>query len=251
VTAVERPNLKAEVMAYIRRAVLSGELPPGSKIKQDEIASHLGVSKLPVREALIALEAEGVVDNRARRGAFVAQLTEQDVREHFAIYGALAALATERAATTLGDADLDRLGSLTEQMSQARTIRSWQPLNDAFHHTVNEAGASRRLLSLLGQLARTIPIEFAGRGGVPDWTYQDHVAIVDALRSGDAARAGRLMREHLERGADEAVAALHAAGFWPAGNGAVSGPLPHLLRPSDQSNDRSSQSDDGSRTQLA
>jgi DNA-binding GntR family transcriptional regulator len=247
VNAVERPNLKAEVMAYIRRAVLSGELRPGSKINQDEIAGHLGVSKLPVREALIALEAEGIVDNLARRGAFVAQLTEQDVREHFAIYGALAALATERAAATLDDADLDRLGSLAEQMRQARTIGSWQPLNDAFHHTVNEAGASRRLLSLLGQLARTIPIEFAGRAGIPEWTYRDHAAIVEALRSGDAPSAGRLMREHLERGADEAVAALRAAGFWPEVNGATGGTSARPVRTSG----RDVQSAGRSRTQLA
>jgi DNA-binding GntR family transcriptional regulator len=247
VTAPDRPNLKVEVMAYIRRAVLSGDLPPGSKIKQDEIAGLLGVSKLPVREALIALEAEGIVDNLARRGAFVAQLSEQDVREHFAIYGALAALATERAAATLDDADLDRLASLTEQMRGAGTIRSWQSLNDSFHHTVNEAGASRRLLSLLGQLARTIPIQFAGRAGIPEWTYLDHVAIVDALRSRDAPAAGVLMREHLERGAEEAVVALRAGGFWQGDGDGVS--TEAGSRPRRRPGGRP-QSAEGSRTQL-
>jgi DNA-binding GntR family transcriptional regulator len=190
-------------------------LKPGSKIRQDELAERLGVSKLPVREALIALEAEGLVQNFARRGAFVAPLTPDDVREQFAIYGTLSGLAAERAAQQMTETDFAALDALlTEMASATPAIDRWQKLNNEFHRRINDAGASHRLSVMLGHAGLAIPVDIHGRNDMPAWTNTDHAEILGYLRAGDSAAVSHAMRVHLDRGADEAIAGLTAAGFW-------------------------------------
>ena len=87
-----RENLKESVVHEIRQLIMSGQLRAG-EIDQYDLAERLRVSRLPVREALIVLENEGLVDQIARRGAFVASLTPQDIRDHYEIYGVISSLA--------------------------------------------------------------------------------------------------------------------------------------------------------------
>ena len=81
---VPQPSvLKQRAAQEIRRRIFAGEMRPGSKVDQDAIAADLGISKLPVREALIALDGEGIIQVAPRRGAFVAELSREDVRDHY------------------------------------------------------------------------------------------------------------------------------------------------------------------------
>src|ERR1700737_4782428 len=103
---------------YIRRLIFDGELRPGARVPQDEIAQTLGISRIPVREALIALERAGWVTIELHRGAFVSVLDEQAVRDHYELYGIVYGFAARRAiargTTGVGPALLEIAASLQE-----------------------------------------------------------------------------------------------------------------------------------------
>lgn len=211
----ERPNLKQEVGVYLRDQILSGALRPGDKIDQDTTAAELGVSKLPVREALITLETEGLVENVARRGSFVSPLVPDDVLDHYAIYGLVAGLAAERAATRLSDEDLEYLERLAHKMETSDHPAEQEELNFQFHQLINKAGSSRRLLSVIRLLANNMPRQFFEFAA--DWpkrAHQDHRRIIAALRSRDAAAAARATTDHLREGGQYAVRVLREGGLW-------------------------------------
>ena len=211
----EQPTLKDQVARHIREQVLSGELRPGHKIDQDALAGELGVSKLPVREALIVLEGEGLVDNIARRGAFVASLTPEDVLDHYAIYGMVSGLAAERATERLTDDDLAELEDLVGRMADTGDAQEQEELNFLFHKVVHRAGGSRRLNAVLRLLSHTIPARFFEfTTDWPDRANADHREILHALRARDATRSRELVFEHLRAGGEYAVRALESNGFW-------------------------------------
>lgn len=210
-----QPNLKEQVSSHIRELILSGELRPGQRIDQDELAEDLGVSKLPVREALIVLEGEGLVDNVARRGAFVAPLTREDVRDNYVIYGIVSGLAARRAAERLSDEEIDVIGEIVTRMEQSADPAEQEELNFVFHRTINRAGGSRRLTSVLRLLSNTIPAGFFEfTTDWPERARDDHRRILQALRTRDAEGAAQLISEHLRAGGEFAVRMLEEARFW-------------------------------------
>ena len=155
-----RTNLKDVVADHIRNLIFSGQLRPGQKVDQDEIAEVLGVSKLPVREALIVLENEALVRGVPRRGVFVAPLTPDDVFDHYEIYGMVEGIAARRAAQNLSDAELEKLAEITAQMHQDDLPERQEKLNYEFHRTINIAGGTPKLLTVLHALSKTMPARF-------------------------------------------------------------------------------------------
>ena len=101
-------NLKDEAASYIRAAITSGDLPARSRIDQDVVAQALGISRAPVREALIELTQKGFVDAILRRGAFVAELTPADIEDYYEVVASVFGLTTRRA------------------VSRAKSLKSWQ-----------------------------------------------------------------------------------------------------------------------------
>ncbi|TSD94115.1 GntR family transcriptional regulator [Skermania sp. ID1734] len=208
-------GLKESVAEEIRRAIFAGGLRPGSRIDQDSIAERLGVSKLPVREALIGLEVEGIVEIVPRRGAFVARLSRDDIRDHYWMLGVISGMAAERAASRISAASLAELAELADQMESGAANADEEKLNFQFHRLINKAAASRRLNSELKRLNGAIPLGFYESH--PDWAqtgHRDHREILEALkgRSGSTARA--LTESHFLHGGNQAVAFLEARGFW-------------------------------------
>lgn len=224
---LRRDNLKGDIERHLREMIFSGRLPPGQKVDQERLADDLGVSKLPVREALIGLEKEGLIENVPRRGAFVASLTPDDIRDHYQIYGLVSGLAAERAASTLGAEELKRLGAIQREMELGAQRDKPDPqllesLNDEFHRIINRAGGSRRLSAVIRSLAGSIPpgfFEFTT--GWIDIAHVDHMGILNALETGDGKAAATAVADHLARSGDRAVMLLHARGFWPDGVGAT------------------------------
>lgn len=210
-----RPNLKDEIASHVRSLILSGSLRPGDRVPQDDVATALAVSRLPVREALIALEAEGLVENLPRKGSYVAMLEPEDVIDHFMVVGLLSGVAAERAAGRITAASLAELEELCGRMERTTDAAEQEALNTRFHALINRAGSSLRLRSMLRSLSRSIPSTFFE---MPtdwrEWAGHDHRAIVAALRGGDGAEAARLTREHLRNGGEAAVSGLRAVGFW-------------------------------------
>lgn len=214
-----RANLKEGVAAHVRARIFSGDLRPGSKIDQDQLAADLGVSKLPVREALITLESEALIENIARRGAFVARLTRADVQDHYNVFGIVSGLAAERAATRLTDDELRRLGELAGAMEKSTSPEEQEQLNFDFHRTINVRGASRRLRSVLRLLGNSLPTRFFVSH--PQWAdvaHVDHRAILAALQARDAAQARAATEHHLRDSAELAVQILAERGVWHEGD---------------------------------
>ncbi|WP_052665778.1 GntR family transcriptional regulator [Nitriliruptor alkaliphilus] len=210
-------SLKDLAAAEIRQRIFSGDLKPGSKVDQETLAAELGMSKLPVREALISLDSEGLIHSIARRGSFVAELTREDIRDHYQIFGTVAGLAAERAATALTDDELKRLAQTLDEMESTDDPVRQEELNHEFHRVINIAGRSRRLTSVLGLLSKSLPSHFYEfHTSWSDTAHKDHRRILRALKARNADRAGRAMSDHLRRGADHAVAFLESAGFWDA-----------------------------------
>jgi DNA-binding GntR family transcriptional regulator len=209
------PSLKDTAADEIRRRVFSAELPPGSKIDQEGLARDLGISRVPVREALITLHDEGIVENIARRGAFVAPLSREDVHDHYRLIGLVSGLAAERAAEHITEAEVTQLRALAAGIEASGSVAEEEGLNHEFHRLINRAARSRRLSSVLGMLVNAIPGTFYESHS--DWStqaHEDHRNTVEALASGDGARARQEIEHHFLGAADRAVEFLDARSFW-------------------------------------
>jgi len=216
-TRFRRQNLKQDVARYLRDQIFSGVLKPGERIDQDGLAEAVGVSRLPVREALIKLEAEGMVVNLPRRGAFVAQLAPEDITDHFEMYGVLSGVAAARAAS-LGSTQLvDDITEISSRMRNATDPDAHDQLNFRFHQLINKAGASGRLVSVLRILSDNMPSHFFTSNN--EWAFRErafaeHDQIVAAIRAGDSAGAASAVANHFRHVGEQAEHSLRAAGFW-------------------------------------
>jgi DNA-binding GntR family transcriptional regulator len=199
-----RAERTADVVARrIAQAILSGELPPGTRLREENLARSFSVSRTPVREALILLSASGLAHVEPNRGATVLQLTADDVSE---VYHLRAVLEAESAAMAAGRITpevaallfkiCDRMGELHESPASEQLAADTQ-----FHYTIAEASGSPRLHALVRQVSA---IPEAYRSAIP-YTGADmgeaerqHRTIAEAIRLQDHARARRLMRSHVE-----------------------------------------------------
>lgn len=210
---LRRGGLADEVAAYVRDLILTGALHPGVKINQDAVGEAVGVSRSPIREALVVLGQEGLVDVTPRRGAFVARLTPGDIIDHYELYGIVSGRAAAIAADALKDEDLEQLESIHARF-RVGTDEDLSALNDEFHRLINTA-APRRTRWLLRHLVRSVPTayyEFAG--GWDAHAVEDHRGILEALLDHDAEAARLAMEAHLHDSGVAAVESLTARGFW-------------------------------------
>ena len=210
-----RGNLADEVADHIRDAILTGRLRPGTRIDQDAIAKDMGVSRLPVREALISLDQEGLIRTLPRRGAYVERVQREDIADHYQLFGTVAGLAAARAVARLDDEGLARLEAVQNEMSHSDNPHEQERLNFEFHRIINTACGSRRISSLLKMLTRSLPMHYFEF--VPEWPEQalhQHADIIEAFRRRDPAGAQRAMEQHLFASARHAVAALERLDFF-------------------------------------
>ena len=221
---VNHPSLKDAAAAYLREQILTGKLTPGTKIDQDEISEALGMSRLPVREALIELAQESLVDAVPRRGAFVAHLERADIIDHYRIFGLISGLAGSRAATSLTNDQLAELRRIHESFVAATDPEDQAHWNHEFHRIINHAGGSRRLSSVLGLLSRSLPVRYFEF--VPNWaaiSAGHHARILVALEAHDAHEAQRMLEHHLAESGDLAVEILQEMGYWDRDDGKLAG----------------------------
>jgi DNA-binding GntR family transcriptional regulator len=217
--AGSRSTLVDDVARIIRESIFSGRIPPGSKLQQEATAAQLGISRLPVRQAFIKLESEGLVYQLGNRGTFVAPLAKRDILDHFVLFGMVSGHAAAATAEQLTDemlANLERLNerSLTSSTAEERIRANW-----AFHAALNKGGASRRTLAVLKSMSNTIP---QGRFAVEDLDEArvEHEAILAALRAHDPAAAQAAVVAHLRSSGERTVAKMDESGFWGPDNSA-------------------------------
>jgi DNA-binding GntR family transcriptional regulator len=196
------PTAQQFVLRELRRAITSGELKPGAPIRQDVLADRLGVSRLPLREALKTLEGESLVVHEPHRGYFVAELSLADLREVYCIRGILEAEAVRRAVGRMDAAAFDELEAAQREVeaeAAAGDVVAMAAANRRFHFSLYEAAGMPRLLKLIATLWDTTDayrsLYYADPGN-RDHVLHEHHAVLDAVRTGAAEEAVRLLDEH-------------------------------------------------------
>ncbi|MCG8922025.1 GntR family transcriptional regulator [Lentzea sp. CC55] len=192
-----RKGAAGQAADHIRAAVLSGELPAGTPLREPDLAARLGVGRGTVHEALGFLEREGLVVSELHRVAEVRELTPQDVEELYTLRAALDVLAMRTAAGK----DTAALEAVVEKMRHARTDAERVALDIEFHDAVYAATGHRRLVEAWRAIRSQVHLFLLARA-VGDAAYRDllvpeHAALVAVLNGGDADEAGQAAEDHL------------------------------------------------------
>ncbi len=191
------------VFEFLRDAILSGRLRSGTHLVQDRVASELNVSRVPVREALLQLEAEGLVCMEAHRGATVVRLSPDEIAEVFEIRSILVTAAIRRVVPLLTEEQLDRLEQIALRQEERGTSSAVRArLNHAFNAILFEPLNRPRLLALMHKLEREVDRYLVT---IPDRPRMGRRELVEACRDRDADRAAELLHRYLEKASECAV----------------------------------------------
>jgi GntR family transcriptional regulator of vanillate catabolism len=211
VSKVEQLNevsLAEQAREAIQRAILDGSIAPGERISIERIAAELGVSRTPVREALKALEGDGLVDLEPNRGAMVRQVARDDLFHRYAIRGMIEGYAAELAceADAAGvakelAANCKRARKIIDgkRATEPKYVRDLVDLNQAFHGVIRERSDSPTISSLLGRLRNpaSFSVFFWSSPARQRDSLEHHEAILAAFEAGDAVAARRRVEQHL------------------------------------------------------
>jgi DNA-binding GntR family transcriptional regulator len=208
-------KLADEAYTRLKRNILASRLQPGIQWLLPEIALRLGMSRTPVHEALLRLEADGLVELIPRRGVRVVPIATEDMREVYEILTALepeaAALIAER---RVDPGSLEELESSTRDMERAlqhEDLDSWAQADDRFHRKLMELANNRRMSEFVSRLFdQTHRVRlFTLRLRNPPWqSTRDHEEILHHIMAGDPVAARRTFRAHRQRAASELLTLL-------------------------------------------
>ena len=190
------------VAVTLREAIVRGIFRAAQPLKADEIAAQLGVSHIPVREALRQLEGEGLVTIYPNRGAIVANLSRADIREIYAIRTTLETAALRTAIPLLSPAALRRASAVLDEYELETDTRRWGELDLEFHATLYGLDQQPRLLGIINTLRNQVdryfqifPLAVKQR----DAFQRDHRAILNACVKRTSSSAVTHLEQHLER----------------------------------------------------
>lgn len=187
----------------LREAILTGQLEDGEELNQVALAKHFAVSRVPIREALRQLQAEGLVRQKAHRRAVVSALSLDRIMELFDLRVRLETYMLERALVAITAADLDKMDALLEQMRDRADHERWLRLNREFHQVVYAASGATYTMELANQISRRttryLYIRSGGQGiqRVRE-ADQEHRDILEAIRARDLHASTRLLQAHIE-----------------------------------------------------
>jgi DNA-binding GntR family transcriptional regulator len=194
-------SLKEQVYEYLREQMRHGQLLPGSAIDMEETSKKLGVSKTPLRDALLQLETEDFVTIRPRRMIVVNTLDETDIRNYYEIIGALESMALLKASERMTPADFDRMQALNEGMKtaiEAGDFDAYYEKNLAFHNTFVGLCGNVSLAKMVNNLKKRLYDFPRPQGFVKEWeeaSIGEHQALVDLLRAGRSRDAADHIRD--------------------------------------------------------
>lgn len=187
----------------LRRLIFSGELGAGSDHLESELADRLGMSRTPVREAALTLEAQGLVEMRPRKGLRVVAISPDDMRDIYDVLTELESLSAENAARQgYSEADLKKLAMAISEMEDALgtgDLESWAVADDAFHAELVRLGRNTRVQAIAAMLvdqvrrARAMTLQVRP---LPVKSNEDHRGVFEAIRAGDAVEARKIHYAH-------------------------------------------------------
>ncbi|TVS88740.1 GntR family transcriptional regulator [Mycobacterium helveticum] len=211
-----RPQLCDDVARLVRGRIFDGTYRAGCYIRLDQLAAELGISVTPVREALFALRAEGLIAQQPRRGFVVLPVTGRDVTDVANVQAHVGGELAARAATDITADQLRELRHIQAQLEDAYARDDHEGavrLNHEFHRAINVAADSPKLAQLMSLVTRYAPESvFPTIGGWPEQSMKDHRRILSALESHDCDSARAAMSEHLAVGAVPLIDHLVARG---------------------------------------
>lgn len=207
---------EAEAYRHILARIRRGDLSPGARVRTEDVASALGLSRQPVRGAIRRLEAEGYLSSRPNHGAIVSKYTPAQLMELFEIRASLEGLSARIAATVLEPADIDALESLLTRMEASGSqTDAWLESHVDFHVQLATAAGRPRLARDIARLHATLEPYMRlwyVRTGTPKDSRAEHVRVLAAVRSGYPGHAEEVMRDHVLETAPQIIAELETAG---------------------------------------
>lgn len=201
----ERELLNQKVYRALKEAILKGEIAKGEKLIESQIAQQLGTSRTPVREAINRLAVEGLVELVPNQGAFVAEISMEDIEEVFQIRSVLEGLAVRLFARRSTDEHLReleiKLGEMKRALEAKDTI-SYGELDASFHRFIWSFSGSKRLLKILDGLMPYIDsyrLKSLYLPHVMEISFEDHLNLLNLLKGRKIKESEELMRRHVER----------------------------------------------------
>ena len=206
---LSRRALYEDVAERLRGQIFARELEPGAWIDELKLAAEYGISRTPLREALKVLAAEGLVTMKPRRGAYVAEMSRDDVAQIYHLLALLEADAAGQAARHASDEQLARLQQLHERLEkQVRQRDAFFAANEQFHMTLLDIAGNRWRTQIVTDLRKVMKLNrhhsLFRQGRLAD-SLQEHRALMAAIMGRESAKASKLMREHFANGLEAAA----------------------------------------------
>lgn len=199
------------VSDQLRKAILAGAIAPGAQLRQDELAERYGTSRIPVREALRQLEAEGLVTIQPNRGAVVTSLSLDEVLEMLEIRIALECRALRLAIPNMVEEDLDHAAELLRSYDNEPLPEKWGEMNWHFHRALYAPCDLPKLIAMIeanyGQVGRFTRLQVSLAAG-KEKPQAEHYNLLKACRSGDVKTAVALLEEHIQHTQKSLMAAV-------------------------------------------
>ena len=196
--------LYQDVAERLRQQIFSRRLEPGSWIDEMKLAAEYGISRTPLREALKVLAAEGLVTMKPRRGAYVAEMSRDDVAQVYHVLGLLESDAAAQVARQATESQREHLQQLHERLErQVRQRDAFFATNEAFHMALLEAAGNRWAMQVVTDLRKVMKLNrhhSLFKQGRLEASLAEHRALMAALKQHNPARAQKLMREHMANG---------------------------------------------------
>ncbi|HZA20135.1 MAG TPA: GntR family transcriptional regulator [Actinomycetota bacterium] len=206
-----RRTASEAVSERLRAEIQRGDLKPGTRLRQGEVAARFGVSTTPVREAFALLQAQGLVRIDPHRGAIVFLPTAEDAQELYEIRIALETLAIGRAVKNLDREELDELRAILDEMREVGTAEGWSDLHNRFHMLLYNGSGLPRLAMTIANLrdasSSYINMFVALNKGM-DVSNEGHKEILEACEERDTRRAKKAVAQHLRTSEASLVASL-------------------------------------------
>ena len=220
------PNFKVNMNEYLplrdvvfntlRQAILRGELKPGERLMEIQLANKLGVSRTPIREAIRKLELEGLVLMIPRKGAEVAEITEKSLRDVLEVRRALEELAVQLACEKITKEEireLERVAKEFQQVVKSSDITEIAEVDVRFHDIIYTATDNQKLIQLLNNLREQMyryRVEYLKRDGVFPQLIAEHEAIIRHIENNEKEKATEVMCRHIDNQVETVIDVIRA-----------------------------------------
>ena len=194
-TKIKRTFMKDEAYQTLRKWIITGKLPPGTKLRDQELSETLGISRTPIREALLMLENEGLVETKANRWTLVSQIDLSKVEDIYAIVWTLESLAMEIALPRFSTADVEELARLNEKFDASIKTGDRDAaveVDHMFHGKIIQIAGNEELHKLIASLKvkiQRVETHYFSQKEFMQTSYEEHQRIIEAIKKQDLKQA--------------------------------------------------------------